>query len=152
VEQDVEVQSEISSTFGNFEFLKKSKVIHTFGTGKYTVELGGLDNDHIVVDEVAKTVTILVPHSVLDSVSIDPNNTTFEETEHNLPIKLGDIKMTQEQHNELDKSIDGVIRDELNKAEHYAKADEVAIYTIQEIFQPLVTAVSDQFEVIVEWE
>ena len=151
-EQDVEVRSEISSAFGNFDFLKKSKVIHTFGTGKYTVELGGIDNEHITVDETLKTVTITIPHSVLDSVSIDPNNTTFEETEHNLPIKLGDIKMTQEQQNELDKSIDGVLREKLNIAEHFAKADDVAIYNIQEIFQPLVTAVSDQYEVVVVQE
>jgi hypothetical protein len=151
-EQDVQVDSEISNAFANLSFLKKTKMIHTFGTGKYTVELGGIDNDHIKVDDDAKTVTITVPHSVLDSVSIFPEQTTFEDTEHTLPIKIGDIKLTQEQQNELDKSIDTTIREELNKPEHFAKADEVAIVTIQEIFQPLVTAVSDQFEVLVVQE
>jgi hypothetical protein len=151
MEQDVQIDSTISNALANIALFKKTKVIHSFGTGVYTIDMSKIDSDHIVVDETAKTVTVTVPHSILQYVNIDVNKTTFEETEHTI-FKIGDIKLTQEQQNVLDQSIDEVLRAELNVQTLFDQADEIGVLKVQEIFQPLVSAVSEEFLVVVMQE
>ncbi|MCK5129587.1 MAG: DUF4230 domain-containing protein [Clostridiales bacterium] len=148
MEQDVQVDSTISNVLANIALFKKTKVIHTFGTGVYTVDMSKIDSEHITVDEAQRTVTVSIPHTVLQYVNVDVAQTTFEETEHNF-IKLGDIKLTQEQQKILDESIDDVMREKLNTQELFDLADEFALLKVQEIFQPLVSAVSEEFLVVV---
>ena len=151
LEQDVQVDTEISNALANIEIFKKTKMIHTFGTGVYTVDLGQIDADHVAVDEPSQTVTVTVPHAVLQYVNINVDLTTFEETEHEI-FGFGDIKLTQEQQKVVDESIDDVMRATLSDQALLDKADEVAVLKVAEIFQPLVSAVSDTYlvEVVLE--
>lgn len=144
MEQDVEVDSEISNALANLDIFKKTKKIHSFGTGVYTVDMSQIDDSHIVVDTDAKTVTVTIPHTVLQYVNVDDSKTTFEDTEHSL-LGFGDVKLTPEQQQELDKSINDAMQTELNTKTLFSKADEIGTLKVREIFQPLITAVAEDF-------
>ncbi len=151
MEQDVQVDTEISNALANIEIFKKTQMIHTFGTGVYTVDLSKIDADHIAVDETGQTVTVTIPHAVLQYVNVDVDQTTFEETEHEI-FGFGDIKLTQEQQKVVDESIDDVMRETLSDQVLLDQADEIAVLKVAEIFQPLVSAVSDTYLVEVVQE
>ena len=72
LEQDVKVDTEISSAMANIELFKKTKMIHTFGTGVYTVDMSQITAEKVLVDEAARTVTIVIPHTVLQYINTDP--------------------------------------------------------------------------------
>lgn len=146
LEQDVEVESEISNALANLAVFKKAKTIHSEGTGYYTVDLDGFSEDNVSVDMEKKKVTVTIPKAVLDHSAVDPDKTTFEKTDHAI-LGFGDVKLTQEQQNELDRSIKKAMSEVLDTDKQLKKADELACLKVRSLLQPVVSAVSNDFVV-----
>ncbi|MCR5229903.1 MAG: DUF4230 domain-containing protein [Solobacterium sp.] len=136
---------------GGLPVFSKVKNITYYGTGVYTTDLSHIDRDHISVDEKEMTVTVTIPHTVLQYVNPDLNSTEFEDTEKGL-LAFGDIKMTAEEQNILETSVYDAMKERLDSEDLYAQADTLAKLKTYEIFQPLITAVSPQYKVITELE
>ncbi len=151
MEQDVQVDSVISQALANLPIFEKTKTVHLNGVGVYTVDLGLVDAEHIDVDMDRRTVTVTIPRAVLQYVNIDPEKTTFEDTEKAL-LAFGDVTLTQEQQQILESSAKETMEGALNSAELLAKADQAACTVAHDLFQPLIAAVSDRFTVIVALE
>ncbi len=147
MEQPLEISTTITKAgLGNLSIFSKVKNISYSGTGVYTVDMKDIDEDHITVDEEAKTVTVKIPHTVLQYVNIDYDKVEFEKTDKGL-LAFGDLSLTTEQQNELDKSIQSAMKEKLETKELLEKADEFATMKTWEIFQPLITAVSSEYKV-----
>ncbi len=151
LEQDVQVDSVISQALANLPIFAKTKTVHLNGVGVYTVDLGRVDAKHIGVDMERRIVTVTIPHAVLQYVNINPEKTTFEDTEKAL-LAFGDVTLTQEQQQILESSAKETMEGALNSAELLAKADQAACTVAHDLFQPLITAVSSQFAVVVALE
>lgn len=135
----------------NWEIFRKTKAITYHGTGVYTVDLSGIQKDKIVFDEDAKTITLKVPHSVLQYVNPDYDKIEFEDTEKGF-LAFTDIKLTTEQQNELEKVVKEGMTEILSDAETFEEADEFAVMKVWDIFQPVVTSVSPEYKLVVEFE
>lgn len=151
MEQDVEVTSQISQDLLNISLFAKQKIIHSFGTGVYTVNLEKLSAKDIVFDEATGIITVTVPHAKLGYVSVDVEKTEFEDTRKAL-LAVGDIKLTAEQKHVLDQDIDASLHEKLENPALLTKADEIALVKVREIFQAPVSALSDAFLVKVVME
>ncbi len=151
MEQDVEVPVQITQALGNIELFKKTRVIHSFGTGVYTVDLAALDANSISSDDAAQLVTILVPHAVLQYVNVDKDKTTLEDTKKAI-FAIGEIKLTAEQQKILDQTVSDAMQKKLTDDAMFQKADEVALSKVRAIFQPLVTALADDYIVKIVME
>lgn len=136
-EQDVTVDTELTSALLNLGIFEKSKIIHTMGTGVYTVDMSKISEASITLDVKAKTVTLAIPHTQLQYIQIDANNTTFEDTQHAL-LGFGDIKMTQEQQGIVNVEIQNAMRTQLTSDECFADADEAALLMVYETYQPII--------------
>ena len=137
-EQDVQVDSEISQALANLAVFSKTKTVRSFGTGVYTVDMGQIDESSIAVDEQARTVTMSIPHAQLQYITKDLEKTEFEDTQHAI-FGFGDVKLTQEQQNLLEQSIEESMRAELESAECFADADEAALLEVYNVYAPLIT-------------
>lgn len=144
MEQDVEVTSQISQELLNISFFSKAKIIRSYGTGVYTVALSKLTVEDIAVDMDTKIITVTVPHTQLSYIDSNAEKTELEDTQKAW-LAVGDIKLTQEQQKLLDQSVDSALRDRLNQAALFTKADEIALTKVRELYQPLVSAISDEF-------
>lgn len=152
MEQPLEVETTITkSGLGNLEIFSKMKNVKYTGKGQYTVNLSKIDNDHIDVDMDNKIVTIKIPHAILQEVILDINNIEFEDTEKGL-LAFGDLALTAEQQNEVEVSVKQTMTDTLNNKEFFDSADEFAKLKTWQIFQPLVSSVSNEFVVEMEFE
>ena len=143
-EQDVQVESAITSALANLAVFSKTKTVRSFGTGVFTVDMGRIDEDAIAVDEGARTVTITVPHAQLQYITKDLEKTEFEDTQHAL-LGFGDVKLTQEQQNLLEQSIEDAMRAELESDACHADADEAALLVVYDVYQPLVNKIDDSY-------
>lgn len=140
LEQDVTVTSRISQALANLALFEKTQLVHSYGTGVYTVDLSALDADDIALDELAQIVTVTIPHAKLAYVQIDVDRTEFEDTQKGF-LAFGDIKLTPEQLNILEQSIDAAMREQLDTAPMLKKADELALSQVRALFEPLVKSV-----------
>ena len=143
-EQDVQIESKISQALANLAIFEKTKTVHSYGTGVFTVDMGAVDEAAIDVDEQARTVTISIPHAQLQYITKDLEKTEFEDTQHAI-LGFGDVKLTQEQQNLLEQSIEDAMRTELEADQCLADADDAALLVVYDVFQPLITQVDDTY-------
>ena len=128
-----------------WEVFRRTKNVTYYGTGVYTVDLSTLNTSKIKVDEDAKKVTVTVPHAVLQYINPEYEKIEFEDTETGL-FAFGDIKLTAEEQAALENSVLDAMREHLTSKELMESADKFAEMKIWEIFQPLVTSVSPEFQ------
>ena len=143
-EQDVQVESEISKALANIPLFEKTKTIRSFGTGVYTVDMGKIDEASITVDEQGHVVTISIPHTQLQYITKDLEKTEFEDTQHAI-LGFGDLKLTQEQQNLLERSIEDAMRVELESDECFSDADAAALLVVYDVYQPLIAQVDNTY-------
>ncbi len=140
MEQDVQVDMEISQMLWNIPVFEKTQVIHAYGTGAFGVDLSGVTEGSIEVDHNLRQVTIRISKPLLMYIETDYTKTQYEDTEHAL-FAFGDIKMTQEQQTVVNQNIKDAMYDVLNTAELLKQAEDVAEEKVKELLQPLVDEV-----------
>ncbi len=96
------------------------------------------------MDDSEKNVVVTVPHAILYVLDYDVTASTFEDTQGGI-LALGELKLTMEQQNEIQKSIDAAMHEVLETEEMFAFADEKGALMVYELFQPLVAALSDEY-------
>ena len=146
LEQDVTVESHISQTVLDLAIFQKSRTVQSYGTGCYAVDLAKLTAEDITVDDTKKVVSVAIPHAVLYAVEYDLANSTFTDDKQGL-LAFGELKLTLEQTNELQQSIDTALRETLEAKELYELADEAASEQVALLFTPIVTALSEDYSV-----
>jgi len=152
MEQEVEVQNNITkSGLGNFAIFSKTKEVVFAGEGIFTVDLSQIKEEHVIVDNEAKTVRIVIPHAVLHETVVDPEKTRIEDTDKGF-LAFGDIKMTEEEHNSIEKEAKALMKEELETSEILKKADEYAIKACEALFKPLIAGVSEEYSVSASFE
>ena len=150
LEQDVTVTSRVSQALANLALFEKSQIIRSYGTGVYSVDLSTLTEQDVAVDESLTTVTISIPHAALTYITVDLEKTEYEETEKAL-FAFGEIKLTSEQTNILEQSIDDAMRVQLTSDEMLQKADAHAISQTQKLFEPVIQAVAPEYVVVINF-
>lgn len=137
---------------GNLSIFTKTQMITYNGTATYTVDLSKITEDNILVDEGEKVVIMYIPHATCGFINIPSHEMEFGDTERGW-LAFGDIEMTAEQSAKVES--EARIRmwsklQELNTAED---ADRFAKMTIWEMYQPLISSVSPEYQLSVRfWE
>jgi len=150
MEQPLSISTTITRAgLGKLPIFSKMKDVTYYGTGVYTVDLSGMKADAVLVDENQNTVLILIPHAKLQYVNADLNKTEFEDTEHGI-LAFGDIKLTPEETSLLENTVYTSMEERLSEQELLDEADRFAKLKTWEIFQPLVTAISPAYKVVIE--
>lgn len=151
MEQPLSIETTITkSGLGGLEIFSKTKDITYTGVGVYTVDLKDIDEKHVSLNEEDKIITIKINHASLQYINIDYDKIQFEDTEKGL-LSFGDITLTLEQQNTLEKSIQESMRQELLKDSLLKQADEFANMKTWEIFQPIVSSLSSEYLVEIEF-
>ena len=151
LEQPVEVHTTITKAgLGDLKIFSKTKDVVYPGTGVFTVDLSTIDSDHIQVDQDNMTVTIYINKATLQYITLDNDNVVFEDTERGA-LSFGDIKMTVEQQNELEKSVKEEMKENLETDEVLALANEAAIKKTWQTFQPLIISMDPFYSVEVKF-
>ena len=146
LEQDIVVESRVSQTVLDLSIFEKTRTLQTAGVGSYAVDLAELSEADITVDDTKKVVSVAIPHAILYAVEYDIANAAFTDDKHGL-LAFGELKLTLEQTNELQKSIDAALRDALETKEMYELADKTASEKVAALFAPVVSALSEDYTV-----
>lgn len=135
----------------DFDILKKTQKVSYTGTGYFVVDLDNLSQESIIQDKENKVITIKVGHAYLQAIEIDPNKIIVDEVKKGL-LAWGDLELTVKDYNEIEKELRSRLESKFNTAENGQKADETALRMVKEVYEPVVKAIEDSYDVVVEFE
>ena len=154
LEQEATVSAELNSKIIkilNIKAFEKSQTVTYTGMGRFLVDLDNFDEDSIVDDSENKILTIKIGHAYLESVEIDPYKIQANDVEEGF-FARGDITLSVEDFNSIEKSIKTKMEEKLKTAENGQKADEVALRMVKATYEPVVLAIDSEYEVRVVFE
>jgi len=131
-----------------WKILQKNQKVTYQGKGYFAVDLDNFSEKNIIQDEEAKTLTILIGHAYLETVDIDPNNIIIDEVQKGL-LAWGSIKLTVSDYNTIEKELRSRLEKKFNTAQNAQQADDLALKMVKEVYEPLVKAIDEQYEVTV---
>lgn len=135
----------------NLAIFTKSQVITYNGIATYTVDLSKLTKDSVILDETHKTVKLLIPHAELGVINIPSSGMEFSDTEHGR-LAFGEIKLSADDLADVQTEASGRMEKKLEELNEKEKADRFAKLSVWEIYQPIVSAVSAEYKLEVEFE
>ncbi len=153
-EQSATVSTEISAQLIekiDWDFLKKSQSVSYTGTGFFVVDLDKFAKEDLVDDARKKTLTIKISHAYLETISIDPEQIKIGKTQNGL-LAQGKLKLTVSDFNEIEKEIQKRLTDKFNTVKNAQDADDIALKMVKEIYEPVVKAINNNYEVLVEFK
>ena len=134
----------------DFDFLKKTQKVSYTGTGYFVVDLDNLTKDSIVQDKENNTITIKIAHAYLQAIEIDPEKIMIDEVKEGL-LARGDIKLTVKDYNAIEKELRKRLEEKFNTAENGQAADTKALQMVKAVYEPMVKAVDETYDVYVEF-
>lgn len=152
--QEATVSTELSDKLIqklDFDFLKKTQKVSYTGMGYFVVDLDNLTRENITQDKENKVITIKIGHAYLQAIEIDPDKIIVDEVKKGL-LAWGDIKLTVNDYNEIEKELRSRLETKFNTAENGQKADETALRMVKEVYEPVIKAIDNSYDVVVEFE
>lgn len=134
----------------DFDFLKKTQKVSYTGKGYFVVDLDRLTKEHIVEDKQKKTITIQIEHAYLQTIDIDPDKIIIDEVKEGL-LARGDIKLTVKDYNAIEKELRHRLEEKFDTAENGQAADAKALQMVKAVYEPVVKAVNEAYDVYVEF-
>ena len=134
----------------DFDFLKKTQKVSYTGTGYFVVDLDNLTKDSIVQDKENNSITIKIDHAYLQAIEIDPEKIMIDEVKEGL-LARGDIKLTVKDYNAIEKELRKRLEEKFNTAENGQAADAKALQMVKAVYEPMVKAVDETYDVYVEF-
>lgn len=147
-EQDIEAAMDITDMFLDIEWFKKKQTVHLSATAEYIVDLAKITDKDVTVSRNDRRITVVIPRAELKNVHIDYSKTTFDDIERNI-FGWGDIKLTPEQQNEVEKDLHDALLEEASKTPYLASADVAAMRQIESVYKRILTNLSNGVEIIV---
>ena len=135
----------------DFDFMKKTQNVSYTGTGYFVVDLDRLTAVNILEDREKKTVTIRIGHAYLQAIEIDPDRIIIDEVQEGL-LARGDIELTVADYNAIEKELRTRLEAQFNTAANGQAADDLALQMVKEIYEPVVKAIDQRYDVIVEFQ
>ena len=135
----------------DFDILKKTQKVSYTGTGYFVVDLDDLTRENIEQDKENKVITIKIGHAYLQAIEIDPDKIIVDEVKKGL-LAWGDLELTVKDYNVIEKELRNRLETEFNTAENGQKADETALRMVKEVYEPVIKAIDNSYDVVVEFE
>ena len=133
------------------EFLKKYQTVSYTATGYFVVNLNTLTADDITVDDENKIVTIKIEHARLKDIVIDPEQVMFGDVEESL-LNRGALSMTVEDYNLIEQELKTKLAAALNVGDNLQNADDIALKMVKEVYEPVIKAVDDRYELMISFQ
>lgn len=131
-------------------FGAKYQYVKYSGTAMYTVDLSGIGDDTIKIDEESKTLTLYIPRPK-EKLDIDEEETQADDTQKIGIFSIGDVKLSEEERSEVIASVKENMKQTLEKENVMANAERMAKLSVWEIYQPVISKVSPDYTVIIEF-
>lgn len=145
-----EVTTITESGLFNWSALSKTQCITYYATAQYVVELKGISDKDIEVDNESKIVTIKVPNVKLEDIIIDESKIEIGDTVNGV-LTFGEIKTTAQQNKEIIVNAKETMRKKLDNNEYQERAEKYGKLAIKDIYLPVIRSIDKSYTVEIEY-
>ncbi|SHK50095.1 Protein of unknown function [Clostridium cavendishii DSM 21758] len=92
----------IDNSWGDCELFKKIKTIKYFALATYTLDLSNFTKSNVSIDQSNKKITLNLDKPILNSINLLNDKTTYETT-NNGTLRFGELKLSPEELNSIEK-------------------------------------------------
>ena len=150
--QDIVDAVTITTTgLANIKLFEKAQVITYHGSAVYTVDLGDLTKSDVALDDDEKTVTLYIHHCTRETINIPEDQMEFGDVSRGF-LAFGEIKLTPEQNALVQSTVREKFESKLDEAGAMEQADRFAKMSVWEIYQSVVSGVSPEYTLLVEFK
>ena len=135
----------------NLKVFTKTQLITYYGTAIYTIDLGKIREDSIVLDEDSKKITLTIPHSTLKPINIQASDIKFGDVDKGI-LAFGDLKLSIEETQKVQMEAQKKMEEKLTEEKIADEADKFGKMVVWEIYQPIVTRVSPEYTLEIAFE
>ncbi|WP_423237138.1 DUF4230 domain-containing protein [Clostridium vincentii] len=127
----------IDISWGDFDIFKKYKKITYRANCSYAVDLSLLSTPNLTIDKIKKEVNLKLPSPEVYKISIDHNETLYQETTTGL-LRFGEINLSSEEYGLVENEITKDISIKMKEAELYNKACESTTESMTKLLNSLL--------------
>ena len=135
----------------DFDFMKKTQKVSYTGTGYFVVDLDNLTKEDIIEDKENKIITIKIGHAYLQAIEIDPDKIIVDEVKKGL-LAWGDLELTVNDYNVIERELRDRLETRFNTAENGQEADKIALRMVKDVYEPIIKAIDNRYNVMVEFK
>ena len=110
-----------------------------------------LKKNDVIEDKSQKQIAIRIEHAYLEAIKINPEDIIIDDVKESFLAK-GDIKLSVEDYNVIERELKIKMEDKFNRAANGQKADEIALKMVKEVYEPIVKAIDNSYEVHIEFK
>ncbi len=141
LEVDLSEEIVLDDSWTNWDIFKKNQQIEYKATGLFTVDLGEIEDDSILIDDERKIVQVKLSAPTVKSVQLDEDKTEYFAVENGLLRSTSEIKLTASEQQKLMKQIKAVMLEEMNSLELTEQAKESARASVTHLYQSILQKV-----------
>ncbi|MBR5731756.1 MAG: DUF4230 domain-containing protein [Firmicutes bacterium] len=133
------------------KMFSKNQIITYHGTAVYTIDLSTLTSDSILLDDYNKKVTIIIPHAQLEPINIQAEDIEYGDVEKGF-LAFGSIKLEPEVMARIQSEAQAKMEQKLLYDNIAAEADRFAKVAVWELYQPIISSVSAEYQLVVTFQ
>lgn len=111
----------IDKSWGNLEIFQKYKRIKFFANCSFFVDLSNIKEEDIIVDKNKNIIDITIPNPQIFTIDIIREKTIYEDSSNGL-LRFGEIMLTSEEFEAVQKNVYKSFEETLNQKDIYEKA------------------------------
>lgn len=113
----------IDKSFSSLDIFEKYKEIQFFANCSYYIDLYNLSDDDIILDNSLNTIELKIPYPKIYTINLLNDKTIYKPSKNGL-LRFGEIKLTQEEFDIIQKEVYSSFEDSLNSEDLYNEAIE----------------------------
>ncbi len=111
----------IDKSWGNLEIFQKYKRIKFFANCSFFIDLSNIKEEDIIVDKNNNIIDITIPNPQIFTIDIIREKTIYEDSSNGL-LRFGEIMLTSEEFEAIQKNVYKSFEETLNQKDIYEKA------------------------------
>lgn len=111
----------IDKSWGDLDVFQKYKRIKFFANCSFYIDLSSLKEENIIMDENKKILNVTVPTPKIFTIDIIRDKTIYEDSSNGL-LRFGEVMLTSEEFELIQKEVSKSFEETLNDTEIYEKA------------------------------
>lgn len=138
----------IDNSWGSLGLFKKIKRIQYVGKGDYYLDLSALDKSQVTIDKFSKKITLTLEKPKLNNVYLLNDRTLYETTANGF-LRFGEIKLTVEELNIIEREALSRMEKKLSEDSYILIAEENS----KELLKKLISSLTkDEFNVDISFK
>ena len=138
----------VDNSWGDWTIFKKIQNINFVGTGIYSVDLSNLSSKSLDIKN--NIITVTLPYPAVEMINTDPDKTSYEKTDNGI-LRFGEIKLSTEDQQLLQKTVESKMKDKMLETQYYDTAISNSEKSMVNLIKSIVNSTNPSYTIKIKF-